>query len=610
MRFNISKGGYEGIEQIFFARKELHIMKRILSFALALALLVGCAAALSGCSSKEENGPQFHVYLGEEVYDFDPGDYYVSADAEQIMSLLYEPLFDLSENGKLQLAAAKNYIVDEKERTITITIRESYWSNGTRLLAQDFVFAWTRILNPDISNPAAALFYDIEGALDVKNNDASGGIYNESLGIKAESAYNIKITYREGADYKQILKNLASVATSPINRSAYEQDPAKWSKNLSTMVFNGPFTITALNYTEGVFRLTKNAGYHQDPTEAKPMKYVTPHVIFSNFNKALTYEDIENKTIFYMGDASLAERAEYANKAESADLLSTYSYLFNTKTNDFLKNKDVRKALTIAIDRNEIVEAVTFGKAAAGLIPDACDDFRETAILTSEANITKAKELLSGVSGIGAMDTAITLTVNDDEQSVKIAELVAARWESLGNGISVTVNAVNFKTSKSENVNYYDSEIQQIIKEASEGNIDFDVIGIDLAMYSEDPFVALAGFSSNYATNGFKVDASNNTIVREHVTGWTSEGYDALIDAAYKATDSDTRTAKLREAEALLLEECPVAPIIYNQNFAFVGSKLKNVEIDGFGHFVFKEANLKNYEAYLPKEEDGGESEE
>ncbi len=584
-------------------------MKRFLSLVLALAMLVGCIGILSSCGSEEDDGAQISVYLGDEVYDFDPTDYYADANAEQVMSLLYEPLFRLTSRGKLKCAAADSYEVDKDARTITIELRESYWSNGIRVQANDFVFAWTNILNPENANPAAALFYDIEGAVDVKNEDMS--IYDSALGIKAESAYKLKITYRQGADYEQLLKNLASVAASPVNQSAYESDPDRWSKKFDAQIFNGPFAINRLDYDENEFTLVRNLGYHQNPVEAKRVdKYVTPAVLFSSFSSdevlKLTYKDIEERTVFFMGDASLADRAENKKRADVVDTLSTYTYVFNT-TNPFLANKNVRRALTIAIDRAAIVNAVTFGKAATGFIPDACEDFRKTELLSSSADTAKAKELLSKVEGLAAMDKSIELVVDNNEAEAKIAELVKASWEALGVGITVTVTKAAPVSHTVQTgdvvVEYFDSGVQALVKEASAGVYNFDVLGVDWMMYSEDAFVGLASLSTGYGGYGYTIDGTNTQSFRDNIAAWKSDAYDKLIDEAYKAQDKDTRTEKLRAAEQTLLEECPVAPILYNQNFAFVGRKLKDVETNGNGHFVLTEARLKNYKKYLPKED-------
>ena len=118
-------------------------MKRIVCLLLALIMLFTSAICLFSCGEPEDDGAEIAVYLGERVYDFDPGDYYVDSNADQIMSLLYDPLFRVNEKGKLVLdGAADDYSVDEDTRTIVITLRETYWSNSKPVIAADFVYAW------------------------------------------------------------------------------------------------------------------------------------------------------------------------------------------------------------------------------------------------------------------------------------------------------------------------------------------------------------------------------------------------------------------------------------------------------------------------------------
>ena len=79
-------------------------MKRTLSLLLALVMLFGALASLTSCGVPKNSGAEINVYLGAQIFDFDPSDYYVSANAEQVLSLIYEPLFTVNKNGKLKLA--------------------------------------------------------------------------------------------------------------------------------------------------------------------------------------------------------------------------------------------------------------------------------------------------------------------------------------------------------------------------------------------------------------------------------------------------------------------------------------------------------------------------
>lgn len=566
-------------------------MKKIVSLILTVAMMLGAISVLTACATKHP-GATINVYLGNSVYDFDPTDYYADSNADQLMSLLYEPLFRVNEKGKLEKAAAKKYSIDKDERTIEIDLRESYWSDDTRVCAADFVYAIRdRILSPSNPNPAAALFYDIENAAAAK----SGSVSVSDVGIVASENYQITITYREGADVNRLLKNLASVAASPVKSSTVESAPTYWSKTVNTMVFNGPFKIKTFDNATGTMCLGRNVGYHQDPTAKDYDNKVRPNELEATFTvngakTEISYSDLENKTVFYMSDAPIDDRA---NIGERYDDTSVYTYVFNTN-NPLFADARVRQALSMVIDREAIASAVQLGKAANGFIPDFMGGSSETLIKTT-ADLDAARALLSDVD-FGGMSKSFTLTVNDDEESKVIADLVVAAWRQLG--FTVTVKTAGVVNTVVQEIQISDSEIQWLLKEASYGNCQFDVLAVDWQLYSTDPFVGLAAFSSNLGGGGY--DVANNT-VRNNVSGWYSAAYDELLNCAYK-TNGDEEARYLADAEKLLCEYMPVCPIIFNETYGIASSELKKVSADGFGNLVFTDAKLKNYKNYLPEE--------
>lgn len=585
-------------------------MKKIISMLLAVAFVCGALLTLTSCGAPKDAGAQISVYLGAEVFDFDPTDYYVDSNAEQVMSLMYEPLFKLDSDGDLKCAAAKSYSVDEDDREIVIKLRESYWSDEIRVKAEDFIYAWREVLlDPGCPNPAASLLYDIENAIAIKAGDAT---YSD-LGAVATGTYEITVTYREGADYKQLLKNMASIATSPLRQDVVSIAKTYWSKSITTIVTNGPFKLETLDHEIGDFTLARNLGYHQKSTVENYTDNVTPaslvSFIVTDGALELTYDDIVNKTVFYMGDATLADRANNSEKATYADDLSTYTYVFNTEKAIF-KNKNVRRALSLALDRAAIAEAVTFGKAATGFLPDAVakslygKTVEERISSDYAANLAIAKQLIDD-AGLTASQKRFTLTINDDEESIAIAELAKAAWAQLG--FVVTIDKVDsikssiIDTTLEETLQIEDSKIQYLVKEASYGNRKFDVIAVDWQMLSTDPMVALSAFTSHMNGNGadFKTDTH-----RLNISGWSSALYDAYINAAFLTDDEDVRAEALKNAENLLIESAPVIPVIYNQSFAFISKDLSSISFDGFGNFVLTKVKQKNYEDYLPSSEE------
>ncbi|MBQ8380409.1 MAG: hypothetical protein IJY18_00800 [Clostridia bacterium] len=579
-------------------------MKKIVSLILSLTLLLSSLAILSSCGAKDA-GAEISVYLGERIYDFDPTDYYVDSNAESVLSLLFEPLFSVNSKGKLEYAAAKKYTVDESTRTIVITLRETYWSDGVPVKAEDYIHAWSNILlNPNDANPAAVLLYDIKNAAEIKNGSVASVF---DFGAVATGTQEITINYRKGANVDMLLKNLASIATSPIRQDiATDHTSGYWSKLLNSAISNGPFMLGTLDEDENNFTLVRNTGYHQSPTAKDVTKNVTPAKLVSVFTRfgetELTYADIENKAVFYMSDASLAERAAKKGSATVSDDLSTYTYVFNTK-NELFKIKEVREALSKVIDRNAIIDAITFGKAATGFLPDSVIDtntgkkFRTENLISTSADLNAAKALLDGVD-LSGVKTEFTLTVNDDEESVAIANLVKAAWESLGHGIKVTVKPVGYiKTTPTEGIQALDSEIQVLVNRASRGDIAFDVIAVDWQMYSTDAFVPLAAFSTEYSGSGVKLPYLDKYY--GSFGGYTNAEYDDLIKSAYKESDTAKRSELLHSAEKALVESYAVVPLVYNQNFAFVSRDLSGLTTNGFGDFVFTKVKQKNYRNYL-----------
>ncbi len=593
-------------------------MKKIVSLLLSAVLVFGFVFSFTSCTeAPADAGAEISVYLGADVYDFDPTDYYVDSNAEQVMSLLYEPLFKINADGERQYAMAIAHEVDIINREIKIELRESYWSDGTtRVVPSDFVYAWRNVLlAPSNANPASVLLFDIENAVAVKSGDKE----IDALGVVDDDENNtLTITYREGADYERLLDNLAALATAPVRYSAVSMGKDYWSKDVSTIMTNGPYKIETLEYyiVGGEFTLERNLGYHQKNDAVEYTQHVTPNKLLSllTMGEELTFSDksgkmkvsIEDldKTVFYMGDASLEYRKVNKDKAIVADDLSVYSYVFNTNKAPF-NNKDVRRALSLAIDRNAIIEEIVFGKAANGFLPEAVAKsvYGDNVASRLSADMEEAQALIDAAE-LSAEDMEFTLTINKDEESRKIAEIAVEAWEELG--FTVTVKEVGYieteiiDTSIEGERSILDSAIQNLVKDASYGVYNYDVIAVDWQLYSKDALVSLASFTE--AMNGNGATLLNNTS-RKNIAAWSDNKYNSYLNAAFNARSEEARMNALAEAEKILLEEAPIVPVIFNQSFAFVSSELSEVSFDGFGNIVLTKAILNNYHAYLPKEE-------
>ena len=407
--------------------------KRIIAFILAAVCLCCCLVSChdSQIDGETVKGAQIKMYLSEIVYDLDPALALHNDSALQICGLIFDTLFILDEDGDVEKSLAKSYKINRdtknNEYTMHITLHnDNFWSDGTYVSAEDVVYAWKRILDPEFNSEAACLLYDIKNAKEAKAGDAS----IDSVGISADNM-TVIIEFVGDIDYDRFLRNLTSVALAPLREDVVKKNP-DWSKKTSSIVCSGPFKIRTLNYgfiTVGESS-TKDDTYKELVLErnlyfrrAKDAKYidtsVTPYQLIIDYSltKEEQLEKFANGEIFYVGDIALSKRAEYVNTATVTDLLSTHAYYLNENaeiakadgtTEKLFANKDVRLALSAAIDRNAIAQAVVFARAATAIVPygvfnnDSADElFRAVGgdIISASADLTVAQNYISS-SGI------------------------------------------------------------------------------------------------------------------------------------------------------------------------------------------------------------------
>ena len=221
-------------------------MKKVLAFLLALSM---CLIFVTGCTKISGDDPAargaiFDIYIGKKVMNLDPAIAYTDDNAVKILSLIFEGLFKLDENGNLKKALVKKWEITEDPKTgeerLEITIKDTYWSCGSAVQANDVVFAWRRILDPNFDTPAASMLYCIKGAKQVKNGEISP--YDPGFGLYAEKSNKIIVEFEEGADIQEFLYNLASPALVPLRENKVSQYE-DWSRSATDLSTNGPFRV-------------------------------------------------------------------------------------------------------------------------------------------------------------------------------------------------------------------------------------------------------------------------------------------------------------------------------------------------------------------------------
>lgn len=547
------------------------MMKKILSLLLCILIVIPVLASCSG-NVKGENatvGPQLYMYLAHEVYDFDPINAYTNDSTLKLAMLMFEPLFKLNEKGKVTTdGLVKSYKITENEKDneykMTLTLKDTYWSDGTYVSAGDIVYSWKRIMEVDSSSSAAALLYDIKNARAVKEGDKS----IDNLGIYDVEELKLEIVFEGKIDYDKFLVNLTSYCLCPIREDIVSKavdtngSTEDWAKKFLTIACSGPFFLRESYYSPskkssqsaGII-LERNPYYFRDQYSDQFDKSVKISKIYVDWS--LTDEEILEKynegQICYIGDIPVSIRGEV--KAEVSDALSTHTYFLNTNKEPF-NNENVRKALSLAIDRQSIADSVVYAKVADALVPYGVFDstptsslfgtkytqFRDNSysVLSASANLEEAKQLLKDAKiNAGSYSFKISYAANDEVHKV-IAESIAAAWGSKGLGFRVTLDPVY--AVRNDDVLISTNEVStdicdDVFKEKLSAG-DFDVIALDLVAYSADPFQILAQFAPSFSGEAMdmtKTDENGNPTytLSTHITGFNDEEYNNIINAAY-----------------------------------------------------------------------------
>ncbi len=577
-------------------------MKKIMALILCVVMLAG---ALASCTTLEDDdkGAVIDVYLTNEIYDFDPARGFNDVSTAKFLSLIFEGLTRLDVDGNWEAALMDDYTVSQDDAEgfkIQINLKATKWSDSVPVQANDIVYAWKRILDPEFKCEAASLLYDIKNAKEVKLGNASV----DDLGVAAIEIDVLEIEFEKKIDLDEFFTKTASPALVPLRESIVSTNP-NWAKKASSLITNGPFDVKRIANGSNI-RLERSAYYYRDTTEDGALdEYVIPYRIITDYDRGDLSDQLEaflTGEIFYLGEIPLDARAEYAEYANAYDYPATHSYLFNEK-NELFAKPEVRRALSMAIDREHVVEIVTYAKAATGIIPPVINgadgkSFRETGgdLISTSADVDGAKSLLrsAGVNG-----GEFTISLRDDEVDLAVAQYIKGVWEELG----FTVNLKTLRYSEDLNDstiiidNYYTSYI----------NGDFDVIALDLTILTSDAVSALAPFAKEYSGYGVNMEPEESDDPeadevylyeeRGHVSGYENEAYDELFDRYFETDDAAERESILHEAEKTLVDDAVVMPVYFMQDSFMFSDVLSGIGSNFYGR-SFNSTKMKDYMSY------------
>ncbi|RXI77590.1 peptide ABC transporter substrate-binding protein [Levilactobacillus suantsaii] len=457
-----------------------------------------------------------------------------------------EGLLRMGKNSKVHPGVAKSYTKSKDGKTYTFNLRKSQWSNGDPVTAQDFVYSWQRTVNPKTASQYAYLFAQVKNANAIMKSKKPVS----SLGIKADGKYKVVVTLTKATNYFPDL--VANPTFYPQNKKVVQKYGKKYASNAKSNVYNGPFKLTYWTGTSDNWSLTKNNKYWN--AKNVKLKKINFKTVKDPQTAVSQYQSGKLSATYLSGQ----QPKNYKNNKQYVVRkgASTFYIELNEKKDAIFKNVNARKALSLAINRNQFVNkvlqdgsTVPSGYVASDLASYKGQDFAD-ASKTSEGtayNLAKAKKLWKkALQETGKSSASITLMADDTAAGKNALEYVQSQWSKLPN-IKVTNQSLPFKTrlSRSENG-------------------EFDAVvsgwGADFA----DPISFLSLFTSDNSYNNGK---------------WKSTSYDKDIDRANNA-DANNESARWNDmvsAEKTLMNDQGIIPIYQQAKPQLVKSNVKGV---------------------------------
>lgn len=528
-------------------------------------------ASSAGSSTGSINTAGFTVQYGSNPETLDPA-LNSAVDGGNTIITVFETLLIINENNETVPGQAESWTTSEDGLTWTFTMRDGLkWSDGSELNAKDFEYSFKRMADPDTAAPyaetclgmidgfeEAAGFPDADGNPTVEPN-------LDALNVKA-SDDGKTLTIVLGYPCSYFDKIAAFAAMSPVQKATVEANGDAWCTSPDTYVCNGPYMITEWTPSERIV-LTKNPNYVGGWDNSKIVSdsitlllLEDPSASFAAYNsgEAVLIKDVPTDEI-----PSLT-KAEDGGDFYVDTILGTYYVSLNLKRDAF-KDAKVRKALSLAIDRDYVANTImqgTYSTADSIVGPGIVDEngyFHDNGnapyiSADYEANLAEAKKLLAEAGyPNGEGYPTIEYSCNDAGYHVPLAEYLQQAWGDLG--ITLTISKMEWSSFTAA-------------RRAGE----YDVARNGWVMDYNDPSNMLDLFCSGNGNNDGK---------------YSNPEFDAAIEAS-RVADVSEHFAQLHKAEDILMEDTGCLPIAYYNDYWLQSSSLKGTWHSPYGYWYFQ----------------------
>ena len=529
------------------------------------------SGSAAGSTAGGTNTAGFTVQYGSNPETLDPA-LNSAIDGANTIITIFEPLLLINENNEVIGGQAESWETSEDGLTWTFTMRDGLkWSDGTDLNAKDFEYSFKRMVDPNTAAPYAETclgmidgFEEAAGFPDADGNPTAEP-NPDALNVKAsDDGKTLTIVLSYPCSY---FDKMAAFATmSPVQQATVEANGDAWCTSPDTFVSNGPYMITDWTPSERIV-LTKNPNYVGGWDSSK--------IVSDTITLLLLEDSSASYAAYNSGEAQLikdvpTDEIPSLTKAEDGGdfyvdtILGTYYVSLNLQRDAF-KDAKVRKALSLAIDRDYVANTIMQGTYSAadsivgpGIVDESgyFHDNGNAPYISAdyEANLAEAKKLLEEAGyPNGEGYPTIEYSTNDAGYHVPLAEYLQQAWGDLG--ITLTINKMEWSSFTPA-------------RRAGE----YDVARNGWVMDYNDPSNMLDLFCSGNGNNDGK---------------YSNPDFDAAIDAS-RVADSAEHFAQLHKAEDILMEDMGCLPIAYYNDYWLQSPTLKGTWHSPYGYWYLQ----------------------
>ncbi|ANZ87187.1 oligopeptide ABC transporter substrate-binding protein OppA [Citrobacter freundii] len=472
---------------------------------------------------------------GSEVQSLDPHKI-EGVPESNINRDLFEGLLISDVDGKPSPGVAEKW--ENKDFKVwTFHLRkDAKWSDGTPVTAQDFVYSWQRLANPNTASPYAS--YLQYGHIVNIDDIIAGKKPITDLGVKALDDHTFEVTLSEPVPY--FYKLLVHSSVSPVPRAAVEKFGEKWTQP-ANIITNGAYKLKDWVVNERIV-LERNTNYWDNAKTV--INQVTYLPISSEVTDVNRYRSGEIDMTYNNMPIELFQKLkkEIPNEVHVDPYLCTYYYEINNQKAPF-NDVRVRTALKLALDRDIIVNKVKNqgDLPAYSFTPPYTDGAKlvepEWFKWSQEKRNEEAKKLLAEAGYTAEKPLTFDLLYNTSDLHKKLAIAAASIW----------------KKNLGANVRLENQEWKTFLDTRHQGNYD----------------VSRAGWCADYNEptsflNMVLSDSSNNTV------HYKSPAFDKLIADTLKVTDEAQRSELYSKAEQQLDKDSAIVPVYYYVNARLV----------------------------------------